>query len=161
MTEWTPIISAFSVLAGVAISQWASAFHADREREYKRKVLLREKYEEMAKYFLDSMRRAGDLMHAKNQQEMQSLLVDQGANNCNLLCLLYFPELQEHSSRYLDASMALFQSIVFSYNPLNAHSFGEQVVGNQNYESAKTVYLEERNTFVSAIQTHAATYSVA
>lgn len=161
MTEWTPIISALSVLAGVAISQWASAFHDDREREYKRKVPLREKYEEMAKCFLDSMRRAGDLMHAKNQQEMQVLLADHGANNCNLLCLLYFPELQECSSRYLDANMALLQSIICSYSPLDARSFGEQTVGNKNYEAANAAYHEIRNEFISEIQTHAATYSIA
>ena len=65
-----PIISAASVLAGVAISQISVAIQSGRERKHRRAILLREKYEELAQSVADGVGDYLKLLTANTNHEL-------------------------------------------------------------------------------------------
>lgn len=155
------IIAAVAALSGVALSQGLSMILARLDRKYRRKVLLREKYEEMAMHFLESLSWPTRLQTAKNQEALYELSQNLDANKCFLLCSIYFPALRDLSGAYLDSSVSLYNAFVSSYNSNDARPLGEQAIGHSQYSQAKNEFIRTKNALTNAIKIHAASYAVA
>jgi len=162
MQEILPqLVSGALVLSGVVVSRLFDLFGANNERKHKNTVLLREKYEEMTKKFQESTEYSGTYPLAKDEEEMKFLLGDHRANECALLCLLYFQELLEPLENYQRVHKALFDCVLQSYNRDNQKSYGEQALLNPNYEALSNAYVHARDKFISTVKEHAHKYALA
>jgi hypothetical protein len=157
---WSPIISAVSVLSGVAISQWAFAFHANREREHKRKVLLREKYEEMMFHFSASLEYLVYLNGSTSQEAVLSLAQCPDARKALNLCLLYFQDLTPVANDYVLALYSYYKCVITSYDKNDSCTAGGQaLLKSPDYNDAIKNYYAKKDTFEHLIMSKVSKYT--
>jgi len=94
------IIAASSVLCGVIISQIFSLLQSFCDKQYKKQMLLRQKYEEMMFHFSASLEWIVCLNGSTTQEAVFALAQSPDARKALSLCLLYFPELAEAANDY-------------------------------------------------------------
>ena len=155
-----PIIAAVSALSGVALTLISSAIFSSKEREHKRKILLREKYEELAILLVDSLESYLTLLSSSTSQELLLHARHAHAQKVDVLARLYFPELKQLTSNYLFSLVAFQNSLAANYKPELKESAGVQGANSvtvkaaqQNLESAKT-------SLDAAIEKHASKYAI-
>lgn len=160
MSEWTPIISALSVLSGVAISQWWTARHADVEREYKRKVLLREKYEEMMFHFSESLEYLVHLNGSKTEESVFLLAQCPSARKALNLCLLYFHELTPAANDYVGALYSYYECVIKSYDKNDPTTAGGQAhLKSPGYDNALKSLQTKKDKFEHLIMEKVSKYA--
>jgi len=89
------VLPALGVLLGVVLTQGAAMTQSWLDRENKRQILLRTKYEELGAHFLDSMKLPQALMTCTSTEDILVLTHQASGNNAHLLALLYFPLLRQ------------------------------------------------------------------
>jgi hypothetical protein len=129
-------IAAGSALSGVVLSQIISIGLAVFEKKHKKNVLLRQKYEEMLFLFQDSLRYVQDVYNCESQSQLYQLGFCAQTNKSLGLALLYFPGLVEPLSKYSDAQLSFYHSVVSIYRASVNSNVGAQVVGNQKHKQA-------------------------
>lgn len=160
MSEWTPIISALSVLSGVAISQWWVARHADVEREYKRKVLLREKYEEMMFHFSESLEYLVHLNGSRTEESVFSLAQCPSSRKALNLCLLYFPELVQVANEYVESLYSYYKCVITTYDKNDSNTAGGQAnVKSPDYSTALKELQTKKDKFEHLIMENVSKYA--
>jgi hypothetical protein len=118
-------ISAGSAIAGAAITQIVGVFLAHFERRHKKKILLREKYEELALLIHESNSWLSEQMNAKSLSELRSGYPEK-ARKATVLAHIYFPKLRDVCESYVNAC-AKFNIVLIDNHEFNPnHDVGTQ-----------------------------------
>lgn len=156
-----PIIAATSALCGVVVSGVFALILAGSARKYQRKILLREKYEELAKSLVDSLEDYLNLLASNNHHELLLHSRHAHAQKVDVLARLYFPELKQSASEYLISLVAFQNSLAANYDPKIKESVGVQGANSQKVNIAQK-QLETAKQFLElAIEKHANKYAIA
>lgn len=153
------VIGALLALLGVLVSQLVAMLQARLERQNKREILLRTKYEELAVHFLDSMKLPHALMEATTNEETHRVTHQTSANHAQMLALVYFPLLQQATEQYTESYSALCLTAVSLYNPEDKAMLGAQVFDKPEYIEASKNHCDARDDLAAQIKAHAPTYA--
>ncbi|HIJ90085.1 MAG: hypothetical protein OEV89_04890 [Desulfobulbaceae bacterium] len=154
------ILAGTFALAGVALSISTSALLSLWDKNHKRKVLLREKYEELSYRFLASFEMPQKLMsYQGNKEEVLSLTHQKYGNQAHMLALLYFHQLQESTGQYIQTYSNLCVVSHSLYNPNNNLLLGEQVYDNPKYIAARNAHIAARDHLQEQIKKYATKYA--
>jgi hypothetical protein len=154
------VIGALLALFGVLVAQLVAMLQAWLERQHKREILLRTKYEEFGQHFLASTEMPGRLLSCKDHEEMQGVLHQTAANQAQLLALIYFPPLRKPIERYISSyqNLCLMVAGLYFQNP-NTGTVGGSVFNNPDYRVASAAHMLDREDLATQIETHAATHA--
>lgn len=156
------IASATAALCGVIVSQAATAILAWIDRRHKRRILLREKYEELCLSFLASFDLPQKLLaHEHKNDEVRSLVLQKDANHAHMLALLYFQELLPSLERYTQTYSDLCVVCFGLADPSLQSSIGGQVCSAPEYITARDAHILARDSLREKIEKHASKYAVA
>ena len=153
------VIGALLALFGVLVAQLVAMLQARLDRQHKREILLRTKYEELGAHFLDSMKLPHSLMMCTSTEDILVLTHQASGNNAHLLALLYFPLLRQATGQYIESYSALCLTTVSLYDPQDKRHLGTQVFNNPEYVAARNRYLAARDHLQDQIQANAITYA--
>jgi hypothetical protein len=153
------VIGALLALLGVLVSQLVAMLQARLERQNRREVLLRTKYEELGAHFLDSMKLPHALMTCTGTEDILVLTHQTSGNNAHLLALLYFPSLRQATGQYIDSYSALLMTATSLYNPNDKRPLGMQVFDKPEYIQVRDNHLVARDHLQEQIEAHAPTYA--
>jgi hypothetical protein len=153
------VVGAFLALLGVLVSQLVAMIQARLEREHKREVLLRTKYEELGASFLESMKLPHTLMTAASTEDILALTHQASGNHAHLLALIYFPKLREATGQYIESYSSLCLAAASLHNPDDKRSLGMQVFDKPAYISARNAHIAARDHLQEQIERHAPTYA--
>jgi hypothetical protein len=156
-----PIIAASSALAGVLVSQVSAIMLAGRAREHQRKILLREKYEELAILLVDSLESYLSLLSSSTSQELLLHTRHAHAQKTDVLARLYFPELKQLTSNYLFSLVSFQNSLAKNYNPELEESAGVQGANSVAVNTAQQKLELAKNLLEAVIEKHATKYAIA
>ena len=148
-------------ICGVLVAQLVAMIQSRLEREHKKHVLFRTKYEEMATAFLDSLKWPSSLLYATSLEQIADLSVPAAANKVHMLCTVYFLPLLPASGAYIEACVALYDASVSLYNPSDNRPLGEQAFNHPQYKAARDAYFAAKDIIQTAIQDYARSYTVA
>jgi len=152
-------IGALIALLGVLVAQLVAMIQARLERQNKREILLRTKYEELGAHFLDSMKLPHALMTCTSTEDILVLTHQASGNNAHLLALLYFPLLRQATGQYIDSYSALLMTSTSLHNPHDKRPLGMQVFDKPAYIEVRDNHLAARDHLQDQIQIHAPTYA--
>ncbi|MFA6270952.1 MAG: hypothetical protein WC657_07140 [Candidatus Paceibacterota bacterium] len=155
------VVGALLALLGVLVSQFVAMLQAKLERQHKRDVLLRTKYEEFGQHFLESTEMPGRLLRCTTHEEIQGVLHQSAANQAQLLALIYFPPLREPIRRYMVSyqNLCLVVAEVYYSQADKEKSVGKIVATNQNYKTASIAHKMEKENLAEEIERHSVTYA--
>lgn len=153
------VVGAFLALLGVLVSQLVAMIQARLEREHKRDVLLRTKYEELLVHFLESMKLPHTLMTAESTEDILALTHQASGNHAHLLALIYFPKLRESTGKYIESYSQLCLSAAGLHNPDDRRPLGMQVFDKPPYIAARNAHLAARDSLQEQIERYADTYA--
>ena len=152
------LLPVFAALAGVAMAQGVAMLQSWLDRENKREILLRTKYEELGLHFLESMRLPHALMEAKSTEAILALTHQSSSNKAQLLALVYFPLLLQAIGEYTESYSALCIASASLYNPDDKRELAKQVYDKPEYIQQRNRHLAARDKLQEAIQHHATKY---
>lgn len=155
----TALISLAGVVTGALISPITSFVLEGLSRKHQRRVLLREKYEELWDQYILSRKHIGDLIAKKNLEEYQAAAQNLPANNCYKLCQIYFPMLRNVSLQYLNSAQELYSSLAPSIVTASYGVNPEIPEGLKPYEEAKRNYLFVSGAFEASMKAFSTTYA--
>lgn len=118
-------ISAGSAIAGAAITQIVSIFLSHLERRHQKKILLREKYEELALLVHESTSWASEQMSAKSLADLRSGFPE-NARKATVLTHIYFPKLRDACENYVNACAKFNVVLVDNHQFHPDHDCGTQ-----------------------------------
>ena len=154
------VIGALLALFGVLVAQLVAMLQARLDRQNKREILLRTKYEELGQHFLASIEMPGRLMQCTTHEEIQGVLHQSAANQAQLLALIYFPPLREPIRRYIASYQILcLATTTIYYQKPDGQAVGERVANHPDYQAASTAHIFERENLATEIENHAPTYA--
>ena len=152
------LLPVLSALGGVALAQGAAMLQSWLERENKREILLRTKYEELGMHFLDSMKLPHALMEAKSTEAVLALTHQTSANKAQLLALVYFPPLLQAIGLYTQSYSDLCMACAALYNPDDRRELAKQVHDKPDYIQKRNTHIAARDTLQDEIQRNAKLY---
>ena len=133
------LIAASSAIAGATISQFVSILRDWLNKRHQRKILLREKYEELANLITHSQEWVTFQLGAQSLAELNSR-PPQEARKATVLSHIYFPLLQDACQNYVNASAA-FQSML-----IENHQFAPgQTAGAQAVRQNENAFMQAIN----------------
>jgi hypothetical protein len=153
------LLPVLSALGGVALAQGVAMLQSWLDRQNKREILLRTKYEELGTHFLDSMKLPHDLMKATSTEAILALTHQESANKARLLAVVYFPPLQQSIGQYSDSYSELCLVVTSLYNPQDNRHIGMQVFDKPAYIEARNNHLAARDNLQDQIEFYASTYA--
>jgi len=153
------LLPVLSALGGVALAQGVAMFQSWIDRENKREILLRTKYEELGLHFLESMKLPGALLTCATHEETLATTHQESANRVHLLALVYFPPLRQATGQYIESYSALCLVANELYNPQDKRVLGMQVFDKPEYIAARNAHLAARDHLQDKIEIHAASYA--
>ena len=153
------LIGALLTLLGVLVAQLVSMLQARLERQNRRDILLRTKYEELGVHFLDSMKLPHALMTCTSTEDILVLTHQASGNNAHLLALLYFPLLQQSTGQYIESYSSLLMVATSLHNPQDKRRLGIQVFDKPEYIQARNNYLTARDYLQDKIEFYASIYA--
>ncbi|MBC7961855.1 MAG: hypothetical protein H7Y05_02795 [Steroidobacteraceae bacterium] len=154
------LLTGIFALSGVALSQATTATLSFLDKSHKRKVLLREKYEELSSCFLASFEMPQKLMIYQGSTEAIHPLTHQVyGNKMNMLALLYFPQLQEIIGHYIESYSSLCLVSFSFYDSNDNRPLGTQINQNQDYIKVSNEHISARDRLQDEIQRHSAMYT--
>lgn len=110
------IIAALSAAIGAVVSQSMTFFLSWLDKRHQKKVLLREKYEEMALLYVDSLDWFQSAGSSTNFEQLQAFSFPKKARQVQVLCSVYFPELLDYINEYVGACNAYYKSILEGFD---------------------------------------------
>ncbi|MFZ6712002.1 hypothetical protein [Undibacterium sp. TC9W] len=146
----TSFVPAIAALLGVALAQGVAMFQGWLDRKHKRRILLREKYEEFALIFLESRKQSVKLYNCASSAEILEIMLLDDANKALLIAKLYFPELCEPVKRYIDSFSILIQLTNNSYVSCGTSAILAATTGYLQTESKKIKYAEAGKAYGDA-----------
>lgn len=157
------IIAASSALGGVIVSQAFSLLQSFFERRHQKRVLLRTKYEELARSLNEAIEWVSDTSSSKSIPELHARSVPKSARWVYSLSLLYFPKLKEQAAQLVSACADFQHVLIDNYTETESGSAGGQAArksGQQLQAAARSVVVA-RTELDTAIQKHASSYAAA
>lgn len=153
------VIGALIALLGVLVAQLVAMIQARLERQNKREILLRTKYEELGARFLESMKLPHTLMTAESTEDILSLTHQASGNHAHLLALIYFKKLRESTGQYIESYSSLCLVAASLHNPDDKRPLGIQVFDKPTYIEARNAHIIARDNLQEQIERHADTYA--
>jgi len=160
-TVLVAIVAAASTLAGVFVAQLVALFAAWVQHRRQHKILLRDKYEQVAVLFAQSIQWFQTVQASESIKELQLHAYPNHARQMYSLCLVYFPKLLDPAADYMN-SLVMLQHCLLN----NFDSSVPATAGAQAHRHSTDEYLEVtnkaiavRNNFENAIEKHAQTYA--
>ncbi|MEQ1484109.1 hypothetical protein [Methyloglobulus sp.] len=111
------IIAASSAIAGSVISQIITGLLSWIDKKHQKQVLLRQKYEEMALLYADSLEWFLNTASSTSYGQLSSLALPVKLKQVQILCSIYFPKLHDPAVQYANACNSYYQSILVNFNP--------------------------------------------
>jgi hypothetical protein len=145
------IIAASSAILGSVISQVTAFAISFFDKKHKKDVHLRQKYEEMMFFFSASLAWIPQVNSCTTPSQIASCAQSPDSRKALSLCLLYFPDLSESATGYVQAQEAYYISVADNYNKAVPASAGEQAFSNPSHGKVVTSYFEKRNKFEKLI----------
>lgn len=154
------LLPVLAALGGVALAQGVTMIQSWLDRENKREILLRTKYEELGQHFLSSIEMPGRLLKCTTHEEIQGVLHQSAASQAQLLALIYFPPLREPIRRYIVSyqNLCLATTTIYYQKP-DGQAVGERVSNHPEYQTASSAHILERENLATEIENHASTYA--
>ena len=153
------ILPALGVLLGVVFTQGAAMIQSWLNRENKRQVLLRTKYEELGAHFLESMKLPHTLMTVESTEDILALTHQVSGNHAHLLAMIYFPKLRAATGQYIQSYSALCLAVASLHNPDDNSPLGMQVFDKPAYIAASRAHIAARDCLQDQIELYADTYA--
>jgi hypothetical protein len=154
-------IAAASAIAGSVISQILTVVLSCFDKKHQRKVLLREKYEEMALLYSESLQWFQNVGASSSYEELLQLSFPFHTKKMQVLCSIYFPKLVGPSAQYANACNSYFQSLTNGFNPsLNISAIIQAQPREAHRELMKKITLD-RQAFDNALMLYAKEYAKA
>ena len=153
-------IGALIALLGVLVAQLVSMLQARLERQHKREILLRTKYEEFGLHFLASTEKPARLLACTTEAEIDAATQQKEANQAQLLALIYFSELRGPVQRYIESYQALcLTAAELYYAKPQTKSIGLVVHGATAYQAASQAHMAERHNIADLLEKYASKYT--
>lgn len=152
------LVAASAAVFGALASQITTFVISVLDKKHQRKVLLREKYEEMALLYsgsLDWVLKAGG---AKSIKELHALALPVNARQMQIFCSIYFSELVEPSSNYVNACNSYYQSIANLFNEAVNIPAAYQSEGNEGHKQVQNEFTAARQAFDKALRQYSNVY---
>ena len=153
------LLPVLSALGGVALAQGVAMLQSWLDRQNKREILFRTKYEELGLHFLESMRLPHALMEAKSTESILALTHQSSANKAHLLVMVYFPLLRNSIGTYSDTYSNLCVVAMSIYNPDDKRELGIQVYDKPGYIAARNSHIAARDSLQEQLRLHAHLYT--
>lgn len=157
------IIAASSALGGVIVSQAFSLVQSFFERRHQRRVMLRSKYEELARTLNEAMQWVSEGSSSRSIADLHSRSIPTPARWVYSLSLLYFPELKEEATQLISAIIAFQHVLIDNYTEAEIGSAGGQAArkARQQLDAAQRSIVVARTELDALIQKHAGKYAAA
>lgn len=101
-------------------------------------------------------------MKCTSHEEIQGVLHQTGANQAQLLALIYFPPLREPIQRYVVSYQHLCLAVADIYYKLpvgTSGSVGGKVGNHPDYQAVRNAHIAERENLATEIENHASKYT--
>lgn len=155
ITQQIPIaiISASAALLGVIVSQAISILLSFLDKNHKKQILLRQKYEEMMFHFQDSLSQRTTLESATTLDQVIAAAHSVPLMRAHGLCLLYFPNLVQFVDIYTRTYISYYDLVVTVYNQNTPGKAGDQVRvrARKEYEELNQHLFQSKNEAMDAI----------
>ena len=152
------IIGASLALGGVLIAQLVSMLQSRLERENRKHVLLRTKYEEMCLYFVESMKLPGKLLLCADTKAILATVPQECGHKMHLLALVYFPNLRNATEKYIESYSDLCEIAGALFDPEDIRPLGMQILHEPKYIEARDAHFAASDTLQKQIEKYAAVY---
>ena len=100
------LISSSSAIAGAVISQAISLLQGSLDKKHQRRILLRERYEQLADHISESTAWPSTLLACKSIEELTVVPHPTHARKALTLSSIYFPALQDVCQNYVNACVS-------------------------------------------------------
>ena len=155
----TALIAAASAIAGSLISQITPAVLSFFDKRHQRKVLLRQKYEEMALLYVDSLHWFLSVGAATSIEELMKLALPENQKRMQILCSVYFPKLSEPAVQYANACNSFYQSITKEFKSDLKIPASIQAEAREEHKAIAKKVTADRQAFDSAIIRYSKEYA--
>ena len=154
------LLPVLAALGGVALAQGVAMIQSWLDRENKREILLRTKYEELANQLNDSLSWAMAALGSKSFESLNAHAQPLAARKTYTLCLLYFPLLKPSAGLYVEACVSFQHVLTETFVPHETLDAGAQAAKNINtkFQAAGETLRAAREAFDSEIQRCASVY---
>lgn len=154
------IIAATSALSGVVISQAITLTLDWRDKRYKRKIHLRDKYEEMMLEVADSLTYPSDVCLCRTADELHRMMPPASLSKATILANIYFRELAPELDCYSGSVIDFYSHVVELYDAGNPHNVGGQLV-QHGKDNPMLGLLDAKNSVLNALKDYAPQYTKA
>lgn len=158
------IIAALSAILGALISQVTTFLISYFDKEHQKKLFQRQKYEEMAMLFFDSLGWMSKVVSCTNEKDLRELSHNFEARKALSLCQLYFPEeLANSANNYLCAQQSYYAEIFRCYDESDKQILtagGQASTKNPKVKEAKDHLFTEKVIFENLIVSNAQKYTI-
>lgn len=110
-------ISAGAAIAGAVISQVISLAQSSLDRKHQRRILLRERYEQLAEHISASVAWPEALSHCTSLAELSRSPQPTRARKALTIAAIYFPALQDACQDYINSCANLKIFFIDNYRP--------------------------------------------
>ncbi|WP_157890281.1 hypothetical protein [Marinobacterium aestuarii] len=156
------IIAGASAIGGAFISSIFSYFKELSNKSHHRKVLLREKFEEMSYMIISAQEWIGNVINAKDISELNTMPpVD--SRRAVVLAHIYFPKMREPTQNLLNAAVEFQHMLIDNHEFVHGKSVGVQAAHKNAaaYKSAAESYFNAIAMIDKATIKYASRYSKA
>jgi hypothetical protein len=143
---YNAVVAASAVLLGSLIGQFGILLNGRLEREPRRAVILRTKYEELSLLFLMSLKYPMSSIEITDIDEFTECANPKDINQLHMLALIYFPLLRIASGNYFDSYVAFYKTVGGLYDPDDPRKSGEQILNDPLYIESRDA-ISHRGTF--------------
>jgi hypothetical protein len=152
------IIGASLALCGVLIAQLVAMIQSRLERDNRKHVLLRTKYEEMCLYYVESMKLPGKLLLCSDTNAILATVPQEYGHKMHLLALVYFPKLRDATEKYTESYSDLCEVAGSLFDPEDIRPLGMQILNEPKYIAARDAHFLACDELQKQIETYSADY---
>ena len=153
------IIAALAAISGSLVSQIASVVLSFFDKRHLKKVLLRQKYEEMVLLFVESGVWLQALHNAMSFQDLYASNYPLHMRKVYALSLIYFPELVKDCSVYLNDTISYTGTLSKCFDPLKPIPAIAQATAIPDFKKAQDNFVKSRLNFQQALEKYASKYT--
>jgi hypothetical protein len=155
------MIAGAAAICGAVVGQLFPFLSSWVDHRRKKQDHLRAKYESVALLFSKSIQWYQTVQAADSLKELQARSFPSEARELYSLCLVYFPDLREPASLYLNSMALVYGSFVDNFVSDNGSNAGTQAVlnGGQEHLSICKAAQEARQNLENGIELFASKYT--
>jgi len=154
-------IGAAAALAGVLLSQIISIALSVFDKKHAKKVLLRQKYEELMNEFQNSISYIQDVHTCKTLDQLFQLSHSPHTGKAYGLALLYFPDIEEPLGQYGVSQVSFYNSVITIFNADIQVNAGGQAMMDKWHKQVMQSLFDKMNLVMDALVSNAQKYTKA